>query len=341
MRILLTGGAGYIGTHTAVALQEAGFEAAAIDNLYNSSPEALKRAAEITGKEIPLAFGDCTDEDALEEVFERFGSFDAVIHFAGLKAVGESVERALDYYQNNLDATFVLLRCMKRNGCGTLVFSSSATVYGTSQQMPLRENSPTGCTNPYGWTKWMNEQILRDCAAADKELSVVLLRYFNPVGAHPSGLIGEDPNGLPNNLMPFICQVACGKIDRLSVFGNDYPTKDGTGVRDYIHVCDLAEGHVSAVRYGLEHKGAEVFNLGTGEGYSVLDMIRTFERVNGLNVPYTVVKRRPGDIAVCYADPSKAREKLGWSARRNLEDMCRDAWNWQSRNPDGYSGSKT
>ena len=336
MKVLLTGGAGFIGSHTAVALLEAGHEIVALDNLYNSSPEALKRVEEITGKKAPLVVGDCTDEKDLRKVFEQYGPIDAVVHFAGLKAVGESVQKPLDYYQNNLDSTFTLLRVMRKYGCHALVFSSSATVYGTNQEMPLREDFPTGCTSPYGWTKWMNEQVLTDCAHADEKLKVVLLRYFNPIGAHESGRIGEDPAGIPNNLMPFICQVASGKLDHLNVFGSDYPTPDGTGVRDYIHVCDLAEGHVAALEYAMGHAGVEIFNLGTGEGYSVLDIVHTFERVNGLKLPYQITARRPGDVAICYSDVTKAEKLLHWHAKRNLEAMCRDSWNWQKHNPQGY-----
>ena len=340
MRVLLTGGAGFIGSHTAVSLLEAGHEVVALDNLYNASPESLRRVEAITSGKAPLVIGDCTNAGDLDRAFEAYGQIDAVIHFAGYKAVGESVSKPLDYYQNNLDATFMLLRAMKRHNCRAIVFSSSATVYGTIQKMPLREDFPTGCTNPYGWTKWMNERVLTDCASADQTLSVVLLRYFNPIGAHPSGRIGEDPSGIPNNLMPFICQVAAGKLDHLNVFGNDYPTADGTGVRDYIHVCDLAEGHVAAVEYAVEHPGTEVVNLGTGEGYSVLDIVRTFERVNDLRIPYEIAPRRPGDVATVYADASKAKNLLHWQARRNLDSMCRDAWNWQKQNPDGYGKDK-
>ena len=335
MRVLLTGGAGYIGSHTALKLLEAGHEAVSLDNLSNSSRESLRRVAKITGREAPLWVGDCTVEADVEKVFEACAPIDAVIHFAGLKAVGESVSKPLEYYRNNLDATFTLLKVMRKHGCGTIVFSSSATVYGTNQQMPLREDFPTGCTNPYGWTKWMNERILTDCAAAFG-LNVVLLRYFNPIGAHESGMIGEDPSGIPNNLMPYICQVAAGKLERLNVFGDDYPTPDGTGVRDYIHVCDLAAGHLAALEYAKDHPGTEVINLGTGRGYSVMELIRTFEKANGLTLPYRVTARRPGDIAVCYADPSKAERLLGWRAEKTLEDMCRDSWRWQKNNPGGY-----
>ncbi len=335
MRVLLTGGAGYIGSHTALCLLNAGHEVVALDNLYNASPEALRRVEALTGKKAPLVVGDCTDEAAVTAVFEQYRP-DAVIHFAGLKAVGESVAKPLDYYQNNLDATMTLCRVMPRFGCRVLVFSSSATVYGTNQEMPLREDFPTGCTNPYGWTKWISERILTDVAAADSTRSFVLLRYFNPIGAHESGRIGEDPAGIPNNLMPYICQVASGKLDHLRVFGNDYPTRDGTGERDYIHVMDLAEGHLAAIEYAAEHTGVEIFNLGTGTPYSVLDIVHSFEKANNLTIPYEITPRRPGDIAVCYADPAKAREKLHWQAKRDMTAMCRDAWNWQKQNPQGF-----
>ncbi|MBE5784159.1 MAG: UDP-glucose 4-epimerase GalE [Clostridiales bacterium] len=336
MRVLLTGGAGYIGSHTALCLLEAGYDVVALDNLSNSCPEALRRVEELTGKKAPLIVGDCTDEATLENVFSQY-KIDAVIHFAGLKAVGESVAKPLEYYQNNLDATMMLCRVMKKHGCEALVFSSSATVYGTYPEMPLREDCPTGCTNPYGWTKWISERILTDIAHADPTRSFVLLRYFNPIGAHESGRIGEDPSGIPNNLMPYVCQVASGKLKQLSVFGDDYPTKDGTGERDYIHVMDLAEGHLAAIRYAASHKGVEVFNLGTGEAYSVLNLVHAFEKANGLTIPYRITERRPGDIPVCYADPKKAAEKLGWTAKRDLTTMCRDAWNWQKNNPLGYN----
>ena len=335
MQILLTGGAGYIGSHTALCLLEAGYQVVVLDNLSNAKPEALRRVEELTGKKAPLIVGDCTDEATVTSVFERY-SIDAVIHLAGLMAVGESVTKPLDYYQNNLDATMVLCRVMPRFNCRVLVFSSSATVYGTNQEMPLREDFPTGCTNPYGWTKWISERILTDVAAADPTRSFVLLRYFNPIGAHESGRIGEDPTGIPNNLMPYICQVAAGKLDQLHVFGSDYPTRDGTGERDYIHVMDLAQGHLAALKYAADHQGAEIFNLGTGTPYSVLDIVHSFEAANGLHIPYTIDPRRPGDIATCYADPSRARELLHWQAQRDLTTMCRDAWRWQKQNPKGY-----
>ena len=337
MRVLLTGGAGYIGSHTALCLLQAGHDVVVLDNLNNSSPEGLRRVAELTGKQAPLIVGDCTDEKTVTHVFERY-PIDAVIHFAGLKAVGESVAKPLDYYQNNLDATMTLCRVMPKFGCRVLVFSSSATVYGTNQQMPLREDFPTGCTNPYGWTKWISERILSDVAAADPTRSFILLRYFNPIGAHESGRIGEDPSGIPNNLMPYICQVASGKLDHLRVFGDDYPTRDGTGERDYIHVMDLAEGHLAALEYAADRQGVEIFNLGTGTPYSVLDIVRAFESANDLTIPFEITPRRPGDIAVCYADATRAKELLHWQARRDLTAMCRDAWNWQKNNPRGYAG---
>lgn len=336
MNVLVTGGAGYIGSHTCVELIEAGHQPIAVDNLVNASAESLRRVAQITGKEVPFIDGDVCDEALMEKVFSE-NEIDCVIHFAGLKAVGESVEKPLAYYSNNLTSTMNLCKVMGRHGVKKIIFSSSATVYDRDNTMPLREDSKIGnCTNPYGWTKFMCEEILRDVAKADKEWSVVLLRYFNPVGAHPSGLIGEHPNGIPNNLMPFISQTAIGKREKLSVFGNDYPTPDGTGVRDYIHVVDLAKGHVAAMDYLCSHTGEAVFNLGTGNGYSVLDMVNAFEKANGVKVPYVIAPRRSGDVAVCYADPAKSAEVLGWHAQYNLEDMCRDTWHWQSMNPNGY-----
>jgi UDP-glucose 4-epimerase len=306
----------------------AGYDVVIADNYYNSKPEAVKLAEQITGKAIPLYPIDVTNKEALRIVFEE-NDIDAVIHFAGYKAVGESVAKPLMYYRNNLDATLTLLEVMEEFGVKQIVFSSSATVYGIPESVPLVEGMPTGCTNPYGWTKYMIEQIITDTANADKELSAVLLRYFNPIGAHESGLIGEDPQGIPNNLMPYITQVAVGKLDHLNVFGDDYPTHDGTGVRDYIHVVDLAKGHVAAVKYAAGHKGAEVINLGTGTGYSVLDIVNAFERVNGIKIPYVIAPRRPGDIAECYADTKKAAELLGWKAEKDLDDMCRDSWRYQ------------
>ena len=336
MKVLVTGGAGYIGSHTCVELIEAGHEPVVIDNLVNSNPESLNRVKQITGKEVPFYEGDVRDEALLNKIFDEH-AIECAIHFAGLKAVGESVAKPLEYYENNLCSTMTLCRVMGKRGVKRIIFSSSATVYSGDNEMPLRENSKTGnCTNPYGWTKYMGEQILRDIAKADEEWSVVNLRYFNPVGAHKSGLIGEHPNGIPNNLMPFISQTAIGKRDHLNVFGNDYPTPDGTGVRDYIHVVDLARGHVAAIKYLLANKGEGVFNLGTGTGYSVLDMVKAFEAANGVSVPYEIAARRPGDLATCYADPAKSREVLGWEAQFDQNDMCRDSWNWQSKNPNGY-----
>ncbi|MBE6948675.1 MAG: UDP-glucose 4-epimerase GalE [Ruminococcaceae bacterium] len=326
--ILLTGGNGYIGLHTAVELIASGYEVVIADNFYNSKPEAVKLAEQITGASIPLYPIDVADKDALRKVFEE-NKIDAVIHFAGLKAVGESVRIPLKYYRNNLDTTLTLLEVMKEYNCNRIVFSSSATVYGVPETVPLVEGMPTGCTNPYGWTKYMIEQIIQDAANADPDLSAVLLRYFNPIGAHESGLIGEDPQGIPNNLMPYITQVAVGKLPKLNVFGDDYPTHDGTGVRDYIHVVDLAKGHVAAVKYAENNKGTEVVNLGTGVGYSVLDIVKAFERVNNIEIPYVIADRRPGDIATCYADTKKAYELLGWKAEKDLDDMCRDSWRYQ------------
>ena len=338
MAILLAGGAGYIGSHTAVELLNAGYDVVICDNYDNSKPEVINRIEEITGKEVKAYEINVADNEALSKVFSE-QEIDAVIHFAGLKAVGESVAKPVKYYRNNIDTTLSLLEVMKAYGVNKFIFSSSATVYGDPEYVPLTENTKKGfCTNPYGWTKWMMEQILTDAANADKDLSVVLLRYFNPVGAHESGRIGEDPQGIPNNLFPYIAQVAVGKRDHLNVFGNDYPTHDGTGVRDYIHVVDLAKGHVAALAYADNHTGTEIFNLGTGTGYSVLDMVQAFEKANGIKIPYEIAPRRPGDVAECYADPKKAREVLGWTAEKNLEDMCRDTWRWQSQNPNGYDG---
>ena len=336
MTVFVTGGAGYIGSHTCVELLQAGHTVVAADNLCNSSAESLRRVEALTGKPVPLYPVDLLDRAALNELFDRY-DFDCVIHFAGLKAVGESVEKPLLYYQNNLGSTMNLLSVMAEHNVKNIIFSSSATVYDQNNTMPLTEESRTGnCTNPYGWTKFMCEEIMRSTAAADKDWSVILLRYFNPVGAHPSGVIGEDPRGIPNNLMPFISQTASGRRDHLNVFGNDYPTPDGTGVRDYIHVVDLARGHVAAIRFMAEHRGTHVFNLGTGIGYSVLDMVKAFESANGIRIPYEIAPRRSGDLAVVYADPSKSEKVLGWKAEKTLEDMCRDAWNWQRQNPRGY-----
>lgn len=331
MNVLLTGGAGFIGSHTAVELIAAGHGVVIADDLSNSSASVIERLAQITGVRVPFYQIDVADKAALECLFaERH--IDAVIHFAGLKAVGESVAKPLLYYRNNLDTTLALLEVMAAHGCRRFIFSSSATVYGMTNAVPFTEDMPAGgCTNPYGWTKFMIEQILRDAAAADAELSAVLLRYFNPIGAHESGLIGEQPQGIPNNLMPYLCQVAAGKLPQLRVFGNDYPTPDGTGVRDYIHVVDLAKGHEAALAYAASHQGAEVFNLGTGCGSSVLDLIRSFERVNGIKIPYAVAPRRAGDIAACWADAGKAKRLLGWKAQKTLDDMCRDSWNWTKK----------
>ena len=336
MNVLVTGGAGYIGSHTCVELLESGYGVVVIDNLCNSNPKSLERVERLTGKKLRFYQGDVRDEALLRKIFAE-NEIGSVIHFAGLKAVGESVAMPWEYYDNNLNSTLVLTKVMKEVGMKNIIFSSSATVYTATNEMPLREDSVTGhCTNPYGWTKYMTEQILSGMAHADPEWSVCLLRYFNPIGAHKSGDIGEDPRGIPNNLMPYITQVAIGRREKLSVYGKDYDTHDGTGVRDYIHVVDLAKGHVAAVKYTDTHKGCEVFNLGTGTGYSVLDMVHTFREVNGVALPYQIVDRRPGDIATCYADPAKSEKLLGWKAEKNLADMCRDSWNWQSKNPQGY-----
>ena len=340
MKILVTGGAGYIGSHTCVELQESGYDVVVIDNLSNSNPESLKRVESITGKPIRFYEGDVRDEALLKQIFAE-NDIACVIHFAGLKAVGESVAKPWEYYDNNLNSTLILTKVMKEVGMKNIIFSSSATVYSADNEMPLRETSRTGnCTNPYGWTKFMTEQILSGIAHADEQWSIALLRYFNPIGAHTSGTIGEDPRGIPNNLMPYITQVAIGRREYLSVYGNDYDTHDGTGVRDYIHVVDLAKGHVAAVKYVLQNKGCEVFNLGTGKGYSVLDMVKAFNQANGLDLPYKIVGRRPGDIATCYADPAKSCQLLGWTAEKDLQDMVRDSWNWQSKNPMGYGETK-
>lgn len=335
MKILLTGGAGFIGSCTAVELISSGHEVVIADNFSNSSPVVIERLKQITGKDIKSYNIDIADTALCEKMFSA-ENFDAVIHFAGYKAVGESCLKPLTYYRNNIDTTLSLLECMKKYNVFNFVFSSSATVYGIPERVPLTEDMKTSCTNPYGWTKLMNEQILRDAASADDNLSIVLLRYFNPIGAHESGLIGEAPNGIPNNLMPYIAQVAIGKREKLYVFGNDYPTHDGTGVRDYIHVTDLARGHVDAINYAETHKGVETVNLGTGIGYSVLDIVKSFEKVNGIKIPYEIVGRRPGDIATCFADPSKAKKLFGWTAKKSIDDMCRDTWHWQTKNPNGY-----
>lgn len=336
MKILVTGGAGYIGSHTCVELLQKGMDVVVIDNLDNSNKESLNRVEKIAGRKLVFYQADVRDRVTLEQIFSEH-KFDCVIHFAGLKAVGESVAKPIEYYDNNLTSTIVLAETMRKFNVKKIVFSSSATVYFGGNPMPLQEMSITGnCTNPYGWTKYMSEQILRDMAKADATCSVVLLRYFNPIGAHPSGMIGEDPRGIPNNLMPFIAQVAVGRRDHLNIFGNDYDTPDGTGVRDYIHVVDLARGHVAAIDFMNRHNGEHVFNLGTGIGYSVLDMVKAFEKANGIKIPFEFAPRRPGDLAVCYSSPEKASSELGWKAENNLEDMCRDTWNWQKNNPMGY-----
>ncbi len=336
MNILLCGGAGYIGSHTAIELDKAGHSVVVVDNLVNSNPESLRRVGKIIGKEIPFYEADVRDAEALDKIFKE-NKIDAVIHFAGLKAVGESVEKPLEYYHNNMTGTFILMDVMRKNGVKNIIFSSSATVYGDPAIIPITEECPKGqCTNPYGQTKSMLEQVMIDVQKADPEWNVVLLRYFNPIGAHQSGTIGENPNGIPNNLMPYITQTAVGKRKELGVFGNDYDTPDGTGVRDYIHVCDLASGHVAALKAINRKCGLAIYNLGTGHGYSVLDVVKAFIKVNGVDVPYVIKPRRAGDIATCYCDPAKAKAELGWEAKYGIEDMCRDSWNWQKNNPDGY-----
>lgn len=337
MTILCTGGAGYIGSHTCVELLNAGHEVVIADNLYNSNVHVLERIEEITGKKVRFYEADVTDAAAVAPIFEE-NKIDAIIHFAAYKAVGESVAKPVEYYRNNLDCTLTMLEAMKKYDVRRFIFSSSATVYGIPDHMPLDETMPTSATNPYGWTKYMNERILTDAAKANPDWSIVLLRYFNPIGAHETGRIGEMPNGIPNNLFPYILQVALGKLPYLHVYGNDYNTKDGTGVRDYIHVVDLAKGHVLAAEYAQTHTGTEVINLGTGHGYSVLEIIKTFEKVNGIEIPYKIEARRAGDIAECYADASKAKKLLGWTAAREIDDMCRDGWRWQKNNPNGYEG---
>ncbi len=335
MKILVTGGAGYIGSHTCLELLQAGHEVTVVDNLSNSKEESLRRVKEITGKKLDFHRVDLLDREALDQVFAGT-PINAVIHFAGLKAVGESVKIPLDYYHNNITGTLILCEVMGKHGVKNLVFSSSATVYGDPASVPITEDFPLGATNPYGRTKLMIEEILRDWQVSDNSLNIALLRYFNPVGAHPSGRIGEDPNGIPNNLLPFISQVAVGKLPRLRVFGGDYPTRDGTGVRDYIHVVDLAIGHLRALEKLRENPGIVTYNLGTGRGYSVLEMVAAYEKAAGRTIPYEIVGRRPGDVAECYADPARAREELGWTAGREVEEMCADTWRWQSGNPEGY-----
>ena len=334
-KALLTGGAGYIGSHTAAAMISAGWNVVIADALFNSSEECVRRVEEITGASIPFYKADVCDGSAMEQVFSEH-SFDAVVHFAGFKCVPESVAKPVMYYRNNIDSTLTLLEKMEKYGVHTLVYSSSATVYGFPGTVKFDETLPLGPVNPYGWTKQMCEQILRDACAADSEMSVVLLRYFNPVGAHESGRIGEDPSGIPNNLMPYISRVAVGVLDHLNIYGSDYNTPDGTGVRDYIHVMDLAEGHLAALEYAVGHKGTETFNLGRGKGVSVLEMVETFQKVNEVPVHYVMAPRRSGDLDEYYADPSKAQRVLGWKAARGIEEMCRDTWRWQSANPDGY-----
>jgi len=336
MKILVTGGAGYIGSHTVVLLVEAGYEVVVFDNFCNSSKESINRVEKIVGQEIIVVEGDIRSRDDLEKVFSSH-KIDAVIHFAGLKAVGESVEQPIRYYDNNISGTVTLCEVMEKHNCKSIIFSSSATVYGDPHTTPILENFPTFATNPYGRSKLFIEEILRDIYLSDNEWKVVLLRYFNPVGAHESGTIGEDPNGIPNNLMPFIAQTAVGKRDYLSVFGDDYDTSDGTGVRDYIHVVDLANGHVNALDKLVNFSEVMTINLGTGKGYSVLEMVKAFKKASGKEVPYKIAPRRAGDIATCFADPSYAKEVLGWEAKRGIDEMCEDSWRWQSQNPNGYS----
>jgi UDP-glucose 4-epimerase len=335
MRILVTGGAGYIGSHTVLELLKTGFEVVVVDNLSNSKEESLKRISELAEKSVDFYKADLLDMEALKSIFSKY-EIDAVIHFAGLKAVGESVSIPLHYYHNNITGTLMLLEAMKDANVKNIVFSSSATVYGDPERTPITEEDKLGPTNPYGRTKYMIEEIMKDLHVSDNSWNIILLRYFNPVGADKSGRIGEDPNGIPNNLMPFISQVAVGKLKELSIFGNDYPTHDGTGVRDYIHVVDLAIGHIKAIQKLREKPGVAIYNLGTGQGYSVLDMLKAFEKASGKKIPYKFVDRRPGDIAICYADPSKAFKELGWKAEQGLEQMCEDSWRWQLMNPHGY-----
>ena len=336
MAILVTGGAGYIGSHTCVELQNAGYDVVVLDNLSNASEKSLDRVEALTGKKVTFYKGDILDRDILNKIFAE-QKIESCIHFAGLKAVGESVAKPWEYYNNNIAGTLTLVDVMRQNGCKNIIFSSSATVYGDPAEIPITENCPKGqCTNPYGWTKSMMEQIMTDVQKANPDMNVILLRYFNPVGAHESGRIGEDPKGIPNNLMPYISQVAVGKLERLGVFGDDYDTPDGTGVRDYIHVVDLAKGHVKAINYIFSNPGLDVINLGTGVGYSVLDMVKAFSKACGKEIPYEIKPRRAGDIAMCYADPAKAARVLGWKAEKGLDEMCADSWRWQSQNPNGY-----
>ena len=336
MTILVTGGAGYIGSHTCVELLNAGYEVVVADNLYNASAKALDRVREITGKDLTFYDVDVSDREALGSIFDRH-TIDAVIHFAGYKAVGESVRKPVEYYSNNIGGTLILADVMREHGVKNIIFSSSATVYGDPAFVPITEECPKGiCTNPYGWTKWMLEQILMDIQKADPEWNVILLRYFNPIGAHKSGLIGEDPKGIPNNLLPYVAQVAIGKLPVLGVFGDDYDTPDGTGVRDYIHVVDLAAGHVKAIRKLADKEGVSIYNLGTGNGYSVMQVVKAFEKACGHEISYEIKPRRAGDIATCYCDPTKAEKELGWTAQYGIDEMCEDSWRWQSKNPNGY-----
>lgn len=336
MAILVTGGAGYIGSHTVVELQNAGYDVVVLDNLSNASEKALDRVSKITGKPVKFYKADILDRDALNDIFDK-ETIESCIHFAGLKAVGESVVKPWEYYENNIAGTLTLVDVMRKNNVKNIIFSSSATVYGDPAQIPITEECPKGqCTNPYGWTKSMLEQVLTDIQKADPEWNVMLLRYFNPIGAHKSGTIGENPNGIPNNLMPYITQVAVGKLKELGVFGNDYDTPDGTGVRDYIHVVDLAKGHVKALKKIAENPGLAIYNLGTGKGYSVLDIVKNFEAATGVKIPYVIKPRRAGDIATCYCDASKAEKELGWKAENGIREMCEDSWRWQSNNPQGY-----
>ena len=337
MTILVTGGAGYIGSHTCVELLDAGYDVVVFDNLYNSSPKAVDRIQKITGRSLKFYKADMLDKPAVEKIFEE-NKIDAVIHFAGLKAVGESVHKPVEYYHTNIGGLLNLVDVMRKHGCKNIIFSSSATVYGDPAQIPITEECPKGtCTNPYGWTKWMQEQILTDIHTADPSWNVILLRYFNPIGAHKSGLIGEDPKGIPNNLLPYVAQVAIGKLPEVNVFGDDYDTPDGTGVRDYIHVVDLAMGHVKAVERLAKNDGVFICNLGTGKGYSVLDVIHAFEKACGHKLKYVIKPRRDGDIATCYSNCDKAERELGWKAQYDLDDMCADSWRWQTMNPDGYN----
>lgn len=340
MSILVTGGAGYIGSHTVVELQNAGYEVVVVDNLSNSSRESLKRVEKITGKPVTFYEADILDREALNRIFEK-ESIESCIHFAGLKAVGESVRKPWEYYENNIAGTLTLVDVMRKHGVKNIIFSSSATVYGDPAVIPITEECPKGqCTNPYGWTKSMLEQILTDMQKADPEWNVILLRYFNPIGAHKSGLIGENPNGIPNNLMPYVTQVAVGKLKELGIFGNDYDTPDGTGVRDYIHVVDLAIGHVKTIKKLDEKVGLAIYNLGTGKGYSVLDIVKNFEAATGVKIPYVIKPRRAGDIATCYSNADKAKRELGWEAQYDIKEMCEDSWRWQSMNPNGYADAK-